>query len=150
MTHDIPGRPIQTILLVDDQELVLRALHNYRYNVLEAQGLDETLLIAECFPAMIHVLVTDLVIMKMNGCELPQQLMPLRPDMQVIMTSGSPDEIMMQEEVTPQVPILAKPLLPRQLLTAIQDVLADPQSERTVGMLAQTELLRKPLVAACG
>src|SRR5882762_6389269 len=71
MAHEIPGKPIQTILLVDDHDMVVRALHNYLekrgYNVLEAHDGEEALLLAECFPAMIHVLVTDLVMAKMNG-----------------------------------------------------------------------------------
>ena len=74
MAHEMPDKPIQTILLVDDHEIVLRALHNYLekrdYNVLEAHDGDEALLIAECFPGMIHILVTDLVMARMNGREL--------------------------------------------------------------------------------
>ena len=141
----MPNKPIQTILLVDDHELVLRALHTYLekrgYNVLEAQDGEEALLLAECFPAMIHVLVTDLVMARMNGRELARQLMVLRPEMQVIIMSGFPDEIMAQQELTPQIPILAKPFAPKRLLTAIEDVLANPQSERTVAGLAEPEQL---------
>ena len=141
MAQEMPDKPIQTILLVDDHELVLRALHTYLekrgYNVLEAQDGEEALLLAECFPAMIHVLVTDLVMARMNGRELARQLMVLRPEMQVIIMSGFPDEIMAQQELTPQIPILAKPFAPKRLLTAIEDVLANPQSERTVVGLAE-------------
>jgi two-component system cell cycle sensor histidine kinase/response regulator CckA len=142
MAPEMPDKPIQTILLVEDHELVLRALHTYLekrgYNVLEAQGGEEALLLAECFPSMIQVLVTDLVMARMNGCELARRLMPLRPEMQVIMMSGFPDEIMAQQELTPYIPILAKPFLPKRLLTAIEDVLAKPQSERTVASLAES------------
>ena len=141
----MPGKPIQTILLVDDHELVLRALHTYLekrgYNVLEAQDGEEALLLAECFPAMIHVLVTDLVMARMNGRELARRLMVLRPEMQVIIMSGFPDEIMVQQELTPQIPILAKPFAPKRLLTAIEDVLSNPQLERTVAGLAEPEQL---------
>jgi len=141
MAQEMPDKPIQTILLVDDHELVLRALHTYLekrgYNVLEAQDGEEALLLAECFPAMIHVLVTDLVMARMNGRELARRLMVLRPEMQVIIMSGFPDEIMVQQELTPQIPILAKPFAPKRLLTAIEDVLANPQSERTVAGLAE-------------
>ena len=42
--------------------------------------------------------------------------------------SGFPDEIMVQKELTPQIPILPKPFPPERLLAAIEDVLADPQS----------------------
>jgi DNA-binding NtrC family response regulator len=141
MAHEMPGKPIQTILLVDDHEMVLRALHNYLekrgYNVLEAHDGEEALLLAECFPAMINVLVTDLVMARMNGRELARQLMPLRPEMQVIMMSGFPDEIMVQQELTPQIPILPKPFPPKRLWEAIEDVLANPQSGRTVANLAE-------------
>jgi two-component system, cell cycle sensor histidine kinase and response regulator CckA len=150
MEHAMPNKPIQTILLVDDHELVLRALHTYLekrgYNVLEAHDGEEALLLAECFPAMIHVLVTDLVMARMNGRELARRLMPLRPEMQVIMMSGFPDEIMAQQEMTPQIPILAKPFLPKRLLIAIEDVLANPQTERTVASLAEP-VPRRPAAA---
>ena len=152
MAQEMPDKPIQTILLVDDHELVLRALHTYLekrgYNVLEAQDGEEALLLAECFPAMIHVLVTDLVMARMNGRELARRLMPLRPEMQVIIMSGFPDEIMVQQELTPQIPILAKPFAPKRLLTAIEDVLANPQSERTVAGLAEPVQLHNGAVVA--
>ena len=132
---------MRTILLVDDHEMVLRALHNYLekrgYNLLEARDGEEALLIAECYPAMIHVLVTDLVMARMNGRELVQRLLPLRPEMQVIMMSGFPDEIMAQQGLTPLVPILQKPFAPKRLLTAIEEVMANPQSKRTIASLVQ-------------
>jgi two-component system cell cycle sensor histidine kinase/response regulator CckA len=145
MGHEMPNKPIQTILLVDDHELVLRALHTYLekrgYNVLEARDGEEALLVAECFPSIIQVLVTDLVMVKMNGRELARRLMLLRPEMQVIMMSGFPDEIMVQQDLTPQIPILAKPFLPKKLLSAIEDVLSDPKPDRTVARLVEPVLL---------
>jgi DNA-binding NtrC family response regulator len=56
--------------------------------------------------------------------------------MQVIMMSGFPEEIVAQQELTPQVPILAKPFLPKRLLLAIEEALENPQPERTVASLA--------------
>jgi hypothetical protein len=139
MAQEMPAKPILTILLVDDHEMVLRALHNYLekrgYNLLEARDGDEALLIAECFPGMIHLLVTDLVMARMNGRELVRRLLPLRPEMQVIMMSGFPDEIMAQQGLTPLIPILQKPFPPKRLSSLIESVLANPQSERTVAGL---------------
>jgi two-component system cell cycle sensor histidine kinase/response regulator CckA len=141
MVHEMPVKPIYTILLVDDHELVLRALHNYLerhgYNLLEARDGDEALLIAECFPGMIHVLVTDLVMARTNGRELVRRLLPLRPEMQVIMISGFPDEIVVQQGLTPLVPILQKPFPPKRLSNLIESVLTNPQSERTVASLVR-------------
>jgi DNA-binding NtrC family response regulator len=141
MAYEMPSKPIVTVLLVDDHEMVLRALHNYLekrgYNLLEARDGEEALLIAECYPAMIHVLVTDLVMARVNGRELIRQLLPLRPEMQVIIMSGFPDEIMAQRGLTPAVPILRKPFPPKRLLNLIEEVLTNPQSERTVATLIQ-------------
>jgi CheY-like chemotaxis protein len=81
MAYEMPTKPICTVLLVDDHEIVLRALHNYLEkrgdNMLEARDGEEALLIAECYP-MIHVLVTDLVMARVNGRELIRRLLPLR------------------------------------------------------------------------
>jgi len=141
MADEMPARPIHTVLLVDDNEIVLRALHNYlekkSFNLLEARDGEEALLIAECYPSMIHVLVTDLVMVPMNGRELVHRLLPLRPEMQVIMMSGFPDEILAQHDRTPSMPILEKPFLPKRLLTTIEDLLGNPQSGRTIEGLAR-------------
>ncbi len=123
----MPSKPVRTILLVDDHEMVVSALHNYLekqgYNLLEARGGDEALLIAECFPAVIHVLVTDLVMARMNGRELVRRLLPF--------------EVMAQRGLTPLAPMLQKPFPPEQLLKAIEEVLVNPQSARTIASLVQ-------------
>jgi two-component system cell cycle sensor histidine kinase/response regulator CckA len=140
MADEMPAKPIYTVLLVDDNEIVLRALHSYLerkgFNLLEARDGEEALLIAECYPSMIHVLVTDLMMAPMNGRELVQRLLPLRPETQMIMMSGYPDEILTQGELTRMIPILQKPFLPKELLTTIEEVLARPESQRTVASLA--------------
>jgi len=123
-------------------------LHNFLekqgYNLLEARDGEEALLIAECFPGTIHVLVTDLVMARMNGRELVRRLLPLRPDMQVIIMSGFPDEVMAQRGLTPLVPILQKPFPPKRLLGTIEEVLEHPQSERTVASLVEPSLPESP------
>ncbi len=148
MEPSVPSKPIRTILLVDDHEMVLRALHNYLekqgFNLLEARDGEEALLIAECFPAVIHVLVTDVVMARMNGRELVRRLLPLRPDMQVIMMSGFPDEVMAQRGLVPLAPMLQKPFPPQQLLNTIEEVLANPQSARTVARLVQPLMPTSP------
>ena len=54
-------------------------------------------------PSIVHVLVTDLSMARMNGREL-RQFMPQRPQMQIIMMSGFPEEIIAKQELTPQIP----------------------------------------------
>jgi hypothetical protein len=57
--------------------------------------------------------------------------------MQVIMISGFPDEIVVQQGLTPLVPILQKPFPPKRLSNLIESVLTNPQSERTVASLVR-------------
>src|SRR4051812_28044255 len=101
MNSEAVPKPIRTILVVDDHEAVLRALHacleKQGYNLLQAHDGEEALLIAEQHKGAIDVLVTDLAMRPMNGRELIQRLVPLQPDMKVIMMSGFPDEIMEQK-----------------------------------------------------
>jgi two-component system, cell cycle sensor histidine kinase and response regulator CckA len=142
MSHEMPVKPIRTILLVDDDEIILRALHEYLekhgYNLLEAHDGDEALLIAECYPAMIHVLVTDVVMARVDGRELVRRLAPLRPEMQVVMMSGFVDEVIIQQGLTGGFPILQKPFPPNRLLHLIEAMLANPLPERTVTALVQS------------
>src|SRR5262249_40934840 len=105
-------------------------------NVLEAHDGEEAMLIAKCFPGTIHVIVTDLIMPRMSGRDLLRNLAPLRPDMQVIIMSGYPDELMAQENLTPLVPVLRKPFLAQKLLHTVLEVLTSPQPERTVAGLA--------------
>jgi two-component system cell cycle sensor histidine kinase/response regulator CckA len=136
----MPRRPIHTVLLVDDHELVRDALRmcleKERYKVIEAAGGEEAVLVAERFPETIHVLVTDLVMAKMNGRELARRLLAQRPQLQVVIISGFPDEIMDQREWIPQIPILQKPFPPDRLVAAIEGLLANPRSEQTVASLS--------------
>jgi two-component system cell cycle sensor histidine kinase/response regulator CckA len=142
MERETTSKPLPTVLMVDDQETILRALHNYLekngYNFLEAQDGEEALLIAECYPAIIDVLVTDLVLAQMNGHGLMRRFVPLRPEMQVIMTSDLPEEIVAQQGLVRSVPILRKPVRPKPLLRTIKDVLANPKSQRSLVGVVQS------------
>ena len=82
---------MQTVLLVDDDEILRRMLHNYLErcgsNLLEAPDGDEAL-IAEFFEGTIEFLVTDLVMPGIGGLELAGALRQLRPAMRCIFISG--------------------------------------------------------------
>ena len=52
------------------------------------------------------------------------------------MMSGFPDAIVAQQGLPPQIPILTKPFALKRLRLTIEDVLANPQVERTIASLA--------------
>jgi len=90
---DLPAtRRRETILLVDDEEevrAVLRALlQRQGYAVLDAATGTEALQIATAHPGQIDLVVTDLVMPKMSGHQLAEQLTAMRPGLRVLFISG--------------------------------------------------------------
>jgi PAS domain S-box-containing protein len=85
----------ETILVVEDDEevrnLAVRILKKQGYNVLEAsQGLD-AFLICEEHEKPMHLLLTDVVMPKMNGRELADRIVSIHPEIKVLYMSGYTD-----------------------------------------------------------
>lgn len=82
----------KTILVVDDDSVVLKALYSilshHGYEVLQAQTVDEAIGEVQRHPAALDLLVTDAVMPKMSGPELADILLLLRPDMKVLFLTG--------------------------------------------------------------
>ena len=94
LKEEIP-RGNETILLVEDDDDVLKlavqVLMKQGYRVLDApQGLD-AFLIAEKHQGPIHLLVTDVVMPKVNGRELAERMASIRPGIKVLYMSGYTD-----------------------------------------------------------
>jgi DNA-binding response OmpR family regulator len=82
----------ETILLVEDDPALLVLTRDFLagegYLVLEAPGGEEALNIAEKYSGPIHLVLTDLVMPRVNGWMLVKQLHPLRPEMKVLFMSA--------------------------------------------------------------
>jgi signal transduction histidine kinase len=82
----------ETVLLVEDQELVRKLLRKVLegdgYRVLEACDGVQALGLCERYPARIDLMVTDLVMPEMNGLDLARAAATLRPDMGILFISG--------------------------------------------------------------
>lgn len=85
-------RGTETILLVEDEhgvrELACEFLRGGGYTVLEARDGSEALKLAAAHPGAIHLLLTDMVMPKMSGTELANQLSRSRPDLRVAFMTG--------------------------------------------------------------
>ncbi|HEV3201504.1 MAG TPA: response regulator [Bryobacteraceae bacterium] len=81
-----------TVLLVDDEPVVLKilaqVLNLHGYNVLEAQDYYTALKISESHYGRIDLLVTDIALPGLNGCELSRKLLQYRPELRVLLISG--------------------------------------------------------------
>jgi CheY-like chemotaxis protein len=86
------GPRMETILVVDDEldvcELARDCLVTAGYRVLEATDGEEALRIAEAYPEPIHLLLTDVVMPRLNGVEVAGRLTRQRPDTKVLYMSG--------------------------------------------------------------
>lgn len=94
-----PGSVWETVLLVEDEEgvrgVLAKALRWQGYQVLEAGDGVEALRVFEERGSDIHLVLTDMVMPRMNGRELSQRLWNLQPDLKVIHMSGylDPDSL---------------------------------------------------------
>ncbi len=127
-SHPLRLEGRETILIVEDDDGVrvpLRAaLARYGYAVLEARSSGEGLLICERHRSPIELMITDVIMPHMNGRELYERVMPLRPAMKVIFMSGYTDDVISQQGVLePGLHFLQKPFTTDALLTKLREVI---------------------------
>lgn len=117
----------ETILVVEDDDpvraLARDILRRRGYVVLVASNGGEAFLICEQHKAKIHLLLTDLVLPRMSGLQLAERLAPMRPEMKVLIMSGSANEPTLLERVVQSgFALIRKPLTPGALLRKVQEV----------------------------
>lgn len=116
----------ETILLVEDDEMVrrvaLRSLSNKGYRVLSAASGIEGLEFAHSHPGDIDLLLTDLVMPKLNGDRLALEFLLLRPSTKVLLTSGYAESAL-DQELRARVGFLQKPYTPTQLGECVRRIL---------------------------
>jgi PAS domain S-box-containing protein len=118
----------ETILLVEDDDQVRRVvsgvLSRNGYQVLPAANAREALAIADQFQNQIHLLLTDLVLPRMSGTELAQQIQTRRTGVRVLCMSGYTDDAAHGSGLLETgMAFLQKPLTPDSLLRKVREVL---------------------------
>ncbi len=121
-------RGIETILLVEDEDIVRRMaveiLRENGYRVLEAANGNEAIRLNELHPGTIHMLLTDVIMPGMNGQELAKRLTVDRPEMRVLYMSGhTGDAIISHGTLKAGSAFLQKPFLSDILTRAVRDLL---------------------------
>jgi PAS domain S-box-containing protein len=118
----------ETILLVEDDEnlLYLEAdmLKEGGYTVLTATTTEAALLLAKKHQGDIHLLITDVVMPAMNGRELSNKILTMRPEMKVLFMSGyTADIISKQGLIEEGIQFLQKPVSFKAIMTKVREVL---------------------------
>jgi len=124
-------RGSETILLVEDEDgvrtLIKQLLQRQGYTVIETRHGGEAMLECERNPSTIHLLLTDVVLTHMNGRELAQKLLPMRPEMKVLFMSGYSEEAIAQHGVlNPGTEFLQKPFTTEALIRKVREMLDAP------------------------
>ncbi len=119
----------QTLLLVEDEtpvrEVTKLILERAGYRILEAPAPAVAIKFCEEHPGPIHLMLSDVVMPRMNGLQLRDAALERRPDMKVILMSGYPDASRGDATVTEDgTPFIAKPFKPDNLKSMIRAVLA--------------------------
>jgi two-component system cell cycle sensor histidine kinase/response regulator CckA len=113
-----------TILLVEDEETVRRiaerVLARGGYDVLTAGEGAEAMALSRQHSGTIQVLVTDLVMPRMNGSDLARRLMAERPGIRVLFISGyDRDAARTSGPLEPGTDFIEKPFSPEVLLERV-------------------------------
>jgi len=116
----------ETILVVDDtaeiRRMICQTLAHNGYTVLEAADGREALEVSEAHNHGIHLLLTDMVMPRMNGRELAEELCRINPDLRMIIMSGyACDERVRQADCVAA--FLPKPFTSHVLTRTVREVL---------------------------
>ena len=117
-----------TVMLVEDEDPVrifgARALRNKGYTVLEARSGEAALELMGQTAEQIDLLITDVVMPKMDGPGLVREVRETHPDMKVIFISGYTEDSFRQRlDSDSNIHFLPKPFSLKQLATKVKEVI---------------------------
>ena len=136
--EELPAAVIKsrkTNLLVEDEEGVLnlckRILENNEFNVLTAVSSQEAIRIAENHSGNIDLLLTDVMLPEMNGCDLSKMLLMNSPDHQTLFMSGYDTDIIAQYDIVEEESnFIRKPFSMKSLTKTVSEMLDIANAEQ--------------------
>lgn len=125
----VPSSGTETVLLVEDEptvrEVAMHLLRERGYHVLVAANGDEALQLARTHAKdKIHILIIDVVMPRLSGKMVADQIKALQPDMKVLFISGYADDTITQPgKGGASLAFLQKPFSPALLAHKIREML---------------------------
>jgi PAS domain S-box-containing protein len=125
----------ETVLVVEDdpalRRLISVSLEKRGYTVLVAEDGTEAIRILESNPGKIDLVVSDIMMPKLNGLELRKKAILLRPEMRFLLISGYAEDTIGETAHLPQdAGYLEKPFLPIELARKVRALLNDSDAGR--------------------
>ena len=122
----------ETILLADDdvavQQVTTMLLESSGYKVIVADNGEKALSLFKENQEVIQLLITDVIMPRMNGKVLYEEISKLDPNIPAIFMSGYSGEIIDEKILPPgKVTFLSKPIKANRFLIAIRQMLDRPQ-----------------------
>ena len=127
--HLAPSRkPSATILLVEDSDNLRNLLHRVfegnGFSVLPAADGAEALRLCQQHDGTIDLVVSDIVMPRLNGLELEERIRAARPETKFLFMTGFGEQFPeLRELIKHGINILEKPFLPSELLRKVEDTL---------------------------
>jgi two-component system, cell cycle sensor histidine kinase and response regulator CckA len=117
----------ETILLVEDldelREMLAVTLRSKGYGVIQARNGEEAVQVARSFTGEIQLVVSDVVMPRMNGPEAFRRISEDRPNLKAIFITGYAENALEIKSVDPSAITVEKPVRPEMLLEKIREVL---------------------------
>ena len=125
----------ETVLVVEDEPALRRlisvSLEKRGYTVLAAEDGTEAIRILENNPGEIDLVVSDFMMPKLNGLELREKAILLRPEMRFLFISGYAEDTIGRTARLPQdAGYLEKPFLPIELARKVRALLNESDAGR--------------------
>ena len=123
-----PKYGTETVLLVEDEDtvrtLAATVLRTAGYTVLEAHHGEEAVCLSQRYAGTIHLLLTDVIMPRMGGRLLKEQLTAQRPGVRTIFMSGYLEDAAIWHDILQsKTPFLQKPFTPNLLACKVREVL---------------------------
>ncbi len=123
----VPQKGTETILVVDDEEDILSAIQEtltaHGYKVLAANDPALGLEVFKRMPREVALVITDMVMPKIDGKELMNQLRAVNPEIRILAISGYMKYVAEKDEISATAWFLQKPFESRDLLMQIRLIL---------------------------
>jgi DNA-binding response OmpR family regulator len=133
----------ETILLVEDEAnlryLARQFLEKQGYRVIDAADGAVAMQIAVAHEGVIHLLLTDVIMPGMNGRELAQHILEIRPNVKVLYMSGYTENVIGRNgTLDAGVRLLQKPFTLRDLKSKVREVLDSTPFPPEIAMSVHT------------